>query len=299
MSSLPLANTYFYSQHPWPSPPCSDLSVSSPLSSLVSTEQDDHFEGESLLGQIQPADLPTNIGEIYKNGDDNLKGLIFLLFCPAKKTSPLMLTSPFSPESIEDETVEENHSSQLPYQETSKIFANNWPVISAFFDINLSQITTCEQYIKQEISEWKSQWRIATSLVKDKYAKDLPEAKNLILNFIKKYPKYHNKISRNNLKYESRYKNFYPYLVSKALRYGITRKEDAIGFILIKTNFNISFKTASNKYYENRELASTIKFSDKKDKVDLCIKKEKYHTLIQNHRNEIGQAKIKKQKILK
>lgn len=269
----------------------SNSDISSSPFSFTSTRQDDCFEGESILKSMQPEDLPSNIGEMYRNGDYNLKELIFLLFCPVKKTYPSVLTSSFSPESIEDETVEENHYSQLPHQEPSKIFAEGWPVISAFFNINLSQIITCEQYIKQEISEWKYQHRIAISLVKNKYAKNLVKANILIDSFLKKYPKYNNKINRNNIKKEPRYKNFYINLISKALRYGITQKEDVAGLILIKTNFKVSFKTACNKYYKYKKLASAATFTDKKDKIDLCIKREKYRALIQNHKNEIDQTK--------
>lgn len=289
MSSLPLGTTYFYSQHPWPSPLYSDLSVSSPHSSLLSTKQDDYFEDESPFEQIQSEDIPLNIKKMYENGDEKLKELISIVFPFMKKTMPSMLISSFSPKNIQRKVLDKNPQLQLQQQKTNKIFEQHWSIISVFINSNLFQPLTDEQYIKQEIKEWRNIWEIATSLVEKQYAETLPKAKYLINCFLERNQKYKYKLNLNNHMHESDCKKFYAYIIGKALIYGIKEKYDIFSLILIKLKFKITFKTARNRYYNYKKFTYAAKFSNIKDKKILLRKKAKYLALIKTHREKIDQ----------
>ncbi len=288
MFNLSLCTSTFSSQYPWPSPPYSDLSESSPPSSFV-LEQDDYVEDESSIEPIELEGLPINIKEMYQNGDEKLKELIYFIFSSVKKERPSVLTSPFSPENMQSKVLEKNPQLHLHQKKTTGIFESDDSVILTVLDSNLSKLFTLEKYIQQEIKEWRNIWEIAASLVDKKYAKNLPEAKFLINCFIEKHKKYKYKINRNSHRDGSSQKNVYVHLISKALRYGIKDKNDILSLILIKSNFNITFKTARTRFYDFKKFAYSAKFSDEKSKKCLLKKKEKYLALIQKHQEKIDQ----------
>ncbi len=291
MYGLTINTPYSYFKNSHPSLACSKTDIKNPNSSFICAKQEDDFIEKSVLEQGRPEYLPDNIRKMYEDGDDKVKEIIFLLFFPIKKPAPLAPISCSSQENIQEKELNEKHYSLQPYQKSNNVLVKHWPIISNLFSAYPYPLSAYEQHIEQEISQWKTQWQIATSLVKNKYVKDFSEAKLAISDFLKKYPRYNKKINRNNFKYGTRYKNLYVHLISKALRYGLTKKEDITKFILIKTNFKVGFKTVCNNYYEYKELASKVTFADEKDKIDIYIKRVKYISLIKNYKNEIYQNK--------